>query len=142
MKSFARFVIGGGIAIGACVLGMQGQIAAQELPDPSALLGPAAGTNDASELVAGGLRVHIDPQTGRLTKVPSTGIPLQLSPAEANAMSTSHQGLVETLSPRPRGGAVVNLQGRFQSPLVATIDAQGKVIIQHLEPDATSAETK
>jgi len=42
MRLFARFVTSGGIAIGACVLGMQGQTAAQELPDPSALLGTAA----------------------------------------------------------------------------------------------------
>lgn len=134
MKVFARFVLFIGIAIGACLLCMEGQAAAQELPDPSAL--------HTSSPVAGGLKVYVDPKTGRITNAPGAGVPLQLSPAEANAVSTSHQGLVETLSPRNGGGAVVNLQGRFQSPLVATIDAQGNVVIQHLDPGAPSPETK
>ena len=102
----------------------------------------AVGKSEPSSPVAGGLTVHIDPQTGRFTTKPGGGIPMQLSPAEANALSTSHLGLVETLSPRPRGGALVDLQGRFQSSLVATVDAQGKVTIQHLDADSLSAETR
>jgi len=141
MKAFARFVLLNGIVIGACLLGVETRAGAQELPDPSALRDTAVGASDTGSPVAGGLTVHIDPQTGRLTKK-GAGVPLYLSPAEANAMSTSHQGLYETLSPRPRGGAVVNLQGRFQSSLMATIDAQGKVVIQHLDADSPSAETK
>jgi hypothetical protein len=141
MKSFARFALLSVVVIGACLVGTQGQAVSQELPDPSALRETAVGKSDPSAPVAGGLTVHIDPLTGHFTK-PGGGIPMQLSPAEANALSTSHQGLVETLSPRPRGGAVVHLQGRFQSPLVATIDAQGKVTIQHLDADSLSAETE
>src|SRR5262249_61385122 len=92
--------------------------------------------------VSGGMRVHIDPQTGRVTTTPGAGIQMQLSPAEVNALSTSHHGLVEAVSPRQRGGVFINLQGRFQSPLVATVDEMGKVTIRPLDADASSVETK
>src|SRR5437773_12226029 len=115
MKSFARLGLWSVVVIGACLVGAPGEALSQELPDPSALREAATGSSGASTAVSGGLTVHIDPLTGRFTKAGS-GVPMQLSPAEANAMSTSHQGLVETLS--PRGGAVMHLQGRFQSPLV------------------------
>ena len=39
----------------------------------------------------------------------------------------------------PGGGVKLDLQGRFQSPLIATVDENGKVRMQHLgepaEPD-------
>jgi hypothetical protein len=55
-----------------------------------------------------------------------------------DALSTSSEGLVETLSPVPGGGVKVDLQGRFRSPLIATQDAEGKITIQHL-PSGPSA---
>src|SRR5262245_57755342 len=71
---------------------------------------------------AAGMTVHVDPQTGALRREPAAGTaPLQLSPQLQNALSTSHQGLVETPSPVPGGGIKVDLQGRFQSPLMVTI---------------------
>ena len=82
---------------------------------------------------ASGMIIHIDPQTGKLRKAPAPGtVPLQLSPQERNAFSTSHQGLVEMLSSVPGGGVKLDLQGRFQSPLVVTIDPDGKVKMHHL----------
>lgn len=80
-----------------------------------------------------GMKVYIDPRTGRiLTEPPPGTAPLQLTPNEQNALSTSHQGLVEVPSSSPGGGVKLDLQGRFQSPLIGTIDANGKVKIQHL----------
>jgi hypothetical protein len=35
-------------------------------------------------------------------------------------------------APAPGGGVKVDLQGRFQSPLIATVDGNGKVRTQHL----------
>jgi hypothetical protein len=32
----------------------------------------------------------------------------------------------------PGGGVKVDLQGRFQSPLFATVDANGKIKVHHL----------
>ena len=81
---------------------------------------------------AAGMQVYIDPQTGMIRRDPAPGtLPLQLTPQEQNALSTSHQGLVETPSTVPGGGVKLDLQGRFQSPLIGTIDANGKVIMRH-----------
>jgi hypothetical protein len=83
----------------------------------------------------GGLLIHVDPRTGAILKEPAPGsVPLLVSPQFLNSISTSHQGLVEALSSVPGGGVKLDLQGRFQSPLIATVDAEGKVKIQHLEP--------
>ena len=81
----------------------------------------------------GGMTVHIDPKTGAILKEPAPdSVPLQLSPREQNALSTSHEGLVEVPSGVPGGGFKLDLQGRFQSPLIATIGEDGKVRMQHL----------
>ena len=83
---------------------------------------------------AAGLRVHIDPKTGAILREAAPGtVPLQLTPQEQNALSRSQQGLVEVPSSLPGGGVKVDLQGRFQSPLIVTIDANGKAKIQHLD---------
>jgi len=82
---------------------------------------------------APGMTIHVDPQTGAILKEPAPGtVPLQLSPQLSNALSTSDQGLVETPSPVTGGGVKLDLQGRFQNPLIVTIDADGKVKTQHL----------
>ena len=82
----------------------------------------------------GGMTIHVDPKTGAILKESAPGsVPLQLSPQLRNALSTSHRGLVETLSAKPGGGVKIDLQGRFQSPLVVTIDADGEMKLQHLE---------
>jgi hypothetical protein len=60
-------------------------------------------------------------------------LPLQLPPSLLNALSTSHQGLVEAPSPVPGGGVMVDLQGRFRSMLFATIGPDGRVKIMHLD---------
>jgi hypothetical protein len=56
-----------------------------------------------------------------------------LSPAEANALSTSHLGLVQVPSPVRGGGVIVDLQGRFRAPLLATVGEGGQVAIRHLD---------
>lgn len=82
---------------------------------------------------AAGMTIYIDPKTGALLKEPAPGaVPLQLTRELQEALSTSHQGLVEVPSPVPGGGVMIDLQGRFQSPLFVTIDADGKVRVQHL----------
>ena len=77
--------------------------------------------------------VHVDPVTGRILPRPAPGAArLQLSPQERNALSTSHQELVETPHPDPRGGFILNLQGRFRHTLIATTNESGKVVVQHV----------
>jgi hypothetical protein len=96
---------------------------------------PPAGNSVAVPGAAPGLMIYVDPRTGALLKEPAPGtLPLQVSPQFLNSLSTSHQGLVETPSAVPGGGVKVDLQGRFQSPMIATVDANGKLKIQHIEP--------
>jgi hypothetical protein len=94
-------------------------------------------SNPAAAQSAQGMKVYIDPRTGAILREPAPGtVPLQVSPADQNALSTSHEGLVEVPSSVPGAGVGLNLQGRFQSPLFATIDANGKVRVQHLHEPA------
>jgi hypothetical protein len=73
------------------------------------------------------MMIYLDPQTGAILKEPPPGsVPLPLSERERNALSTSHDGLVQVPSALPGGGVKIDLQGRFQKPLVATVDANGK----------------
>jgi hypothetical protein len=141
------------LAIGAC-----GAVAAQRAapgesqPAPSGQTqtgpGPGlpqqpAGESAAVPSGAAGMMIHIDPQTGAVLREPAPGtVPLQLTPALQNAFSTSHQGLVEVPSSVPGGGVKLHLQGRFQSPLIATIDANGKLKMQHLHELPESGDQK
>jgi hypothetical protein len=77
------------------------------------------------------MRIYRDPVTGELGDLPAEA-PAQVSLPPDDTLSTSSEGLVETPSPVPGGGVMVDLQGRFRSPLIATQDAEGKITIQHL----------
>jgi hypothetical protein len=111
------------------------------------LLGLAAGLLAAAQPAQaqtadapGSLRVYVNPRTGEILREPAPGTtPMTLSPQEQAAASTSHQGLVEVPSTAPGGGVKIDLQGRFRSPLVATIGPDGKTRTFHLgglpEPD-------
>lgn len=94
------------------------------------LLGLSAGGRlahgeEASGTPGGGMRAHVDSGTGRLLSEPPAARPAPPS----DPTSTSGEGLVET--PLQRGGVMIDLRGRFQSPLVATVDADGRVHIEH-----------
>jgi hypothetical protein len=89
------------------------------------------------------LIIHVDPQTGAVIPAPAPGTaPLELSAQERNALSTSHEGLTEVQSSVPGGGYSIDLQGRFQSPLTATIGPDGKVRIGHEPLGTPSGEKK
>jgi hypothetical protein len=81
-----------------------------------------------------GMIVYIDPSTGAVLSAPAPGAqPLRLTPAERNALSTSHAGLVQVPSSVPGGGVKLDLQGRFQSPFIAVVGADGTATVRHLE---------
>ena len=104
---------------------------------------PPAKTPDAAPGSAPGMRIYIDPRTGVILKEPAPGtVPLQLTPELQNAFSTSHHGLGETPGSVPGGGVKVDLQGRFQSPLFVTIDADGKVKLRHLDEAPETGDKK
>jgi hypothetical protein len=71
-----------------------------------------------------------DPQTGLLSMIGPDNSIIPLSPELQNALSTSHEGLVEEQA--PGGGVIVNLQGRFQSLMVATQGTDNKVSVECL----------
>ena len=56
----------------------------------------------------------------------------EITPEMQNATSTSSEGLVEEISPVPGGGVMIDLKGRFQSPLIITQDPAGKQKNRHL----------
>ena len=111
------------LAAGACFVAAQPAFQGERQPAP-----------------AGGMTIHIDPQTGTILKEPAPGtVPLQLTPELQNRLSTSDTGLVEVPSALPGKGVKIDLQGRFQSPLIVTIDANGQVKMQHLDEAPGSA---
>jgi|SRR5262245_30726626 len=138
------------LAVTACSLvAAQRAFPADDPPAPTPA-GPGTGVSQPSAQKptavpdgAPGLTVYIDPQTGAIRQDPAPGTtPLQLTPQEQNALSTSHQDLVQVPSPEPGGGVKLDLQGRFQSPLIVTIDANGKLKMQHLGDPPRSDDNK
>jgi hypothetical protein len=80
-----------------------------------------------------GINIYIDPQTGEFIQEPRQGQEaLKITPEMQNATSTSSEGLVEEISPVPGGGVMIDLKGRFQSPLIITQDPSGKQKTRHL----------
>jgi len=77
-------------------------------------------------------RVYVDPVTGQIGAPPPEvgGVQRQLSLDEQSALSTSSADLVQTHLSGPAGGVKVDLQGRFRSQTVATIDGQSNLSIQ------------
>ena len=83
--------------------------------------------------------VHIDPQTGQIM-VPPMAASTQTQQPQLNTLAMPP--LRETVSPVPGGGVMMHLDERFLTPLMATIDADGKVRIGHDLPTADSSGKK
>jgi len=66
------------------------------------------------------MRAYVDPQTGAIVPAPVSPPALQAIPP---AVSHSTAGLVER--PAPGGGVMLDLQGRFLSPITATAAPDG-----------------
>ncbi len=65
-----------------------------------------------------GMRVAIDPATGRITQD-------QLVNPVTDPLNWSDEGLVQEKS--PVSGTMINLQGRYQNTFVASVDESGNV---------------
>lgn len=77
---------------------------------------------------APGIVVHIDPITGEFRPGPPGGATL---PQAAQAAKAAAPPFKEIPSPIPGGGVMIDVQGHFHTPLVATMDADGKVTLKH-----------
>ena len=74
------------------------------------------------------MRAYVDPRTGGLLPGPPADLPPEpVSPAR----DRSSAGLVEVSA--PGGGSMIDLRGRFQSPLVATIGPDGTLRLRHAD---------
>lgn len=102
-------------------------------------LSSGSGAN-ASGASASGQIVFIDPDTGEIrpgdeaaNEAPALGEP---SFAEAMAIQMREAFSTEGLETRrtATGAVAIDLQGRFQSPLVAVIGQSGGVTIEHAHP--------
>lgn len=73
-----------------------------------------------------GMIINIDPATGAIVEQAAPSTTKLAVPAEmAQRWSTSDEGLVEEPNPSGNEGVYVNLQGRFQNGMIATVDANG-----------------
>lgn len=107
--------------------------------DRSRIADPVEPAAVASEKAAG-IVVHIDPTTGEfLPEPPATGV---AQPPATEAAKAPFPELYEVASPTPGGGVMIDLKGRFRTPLVATIDAEGKVTLKHESNVPAGAENK
>jgi hypothetical protein len=89
-----------------------------------------------------GLILNIDPVTGAIIDHPAAGATKLVVPAAlASQLSTSDEGLVEQPNPSGRKGTYVNLQGRYQNAIVATVDANGKLSTPCAQGLNTAANT-
>jgi hypothetical protein len=86
-------------------------------------------------IAAQGLIATIDPRTGEVAVGAATA-KLPASPAATAAFRTDSAGLTEVQLPGGQG-VKLDLQGRFRSPLVARVDADGAVRVTHPHPFAT-----
>ena len=89
---------------------------------------------------APGFVVHIDPITGEILPGPSAGALTPPKAAETAKMPAPQ--FFAAPSSVPGGGVVIDLQGHFRTPLVATIDADGKMTLKHETPIPADAVKK
>jgi hypothetical protein len=84
--------------------------------------------------VSAGQQIVVDPKTGKF-RAPSAGEVAHAATLVEQmadpAFSTSHEGLYEEPSPIPGGGMMIDVQGRFQSPLMVQIEPDGTFRFTH-----------
>ena len=109
------------------------QSSAKEIPSPAKtkIAREQNNKNRTPSGESGALRVYIDPDTSEFTAPPEGEVVAARKLESPAAFGTSPQGLEEKPSPVPGGGTMVDLQGRFRSPLRATINSKGETKIGH-----------
>jgi hypothetical protein len=76
-------------------------------------------------------RATIDPETGEFVSPPEHETPASNESNQPSAFSIRAEMMEEESSPVPGGGVMIDLKGRFKSPVRATIEASGKTTIEH-----------
>lgn len=91
---------------------------------------PAPQAPPPAQPTGAAMTIYKDPITGRLMPVPAgkEREVLGETAAAAAKRSTSHEGLVEVAA--PGGGMMVDLRGRFQHAMTASLTPTGNVTAQ------------
>jgi hypothetical protein len=93
---------------------------------------------------AAGMKVYIDPVTGKIGPPPAEMAPQEIPdeiPVEMeNALNTSSDGLEVVEVDQPGGGIMIDLQGRFQHFQKATLDTNGKVSINCVSDETETGQ--
>ena len=83
--------------------------------------------------VAAGLKVHVDPVTGRLASPPAKLAP---DPAAQQLFNSSHDGLIEEAGTSAAGGFKVDPRGHFQSAITVRVGPDGKPVVNCVDQSA------
>ena len=76
-------------------------------------------------------RATIEPETGEFVNPPEQETPATSESIQPSALSISAETMEEESSPVPGGGVMIDLKGRFQSPVSATIEGNGEPTVEH-----------
>jgi hypothetical protein len=85
-----------------------------------------------------GMKIYIDPKTGNFSDPSSQQLPTEAQKSLDASRESSPPELRQAPSPRPGGGVMIDLRGRFHSPLTATRKPDGKLSIEHRSPAVPS----
>lgn len=80
-------------------------------------------------------RAYIDPETGEFVTPPEPDVSTANPSRSLSPPGSPAEKMEEESSPVPGGGIMVDLKGRFQNPLSATIEDNGKTKIGHPASD-------
>jgi hypothetical protein len=137
-----------GILLATLASGCVAHISDPVHPEPSVLRSepveiiPAGARETEPGEKAAGIIVYIDPKSGEFTNGPSEGLPVQRPQQSLEQAGEPVSQLNETLSPVPGGGVTIHLGRRAFTPLTATIDADGKLRLEHLPSLPDSPDNK
>ena len=99
---------------------------------------PGPPPDDVPTQGAAGMRVFLDPQTGRLI-VPPQLPPQALGALEQAMLRRDDSGLAQQIL--PNGAILVHLQGRFHNVAVARIEPEGDVSTTHCVTSSEKARS-
>lgn len=122
------------MAVGLACLGAGAPARADAPPgtEPAQSAGAAVGAPGA-----GGL-VYVIP--GEEAATEELLAEIERDPGTRNALRFDAEGLVEETS--PGGGTMVDLRGRFQSVVIASFDADGRLRVDHVASRAATPATE
>ena len=105
---------------------------------PKSAVTPPAPPPDQS-FAAAGLRVHVDPATGRIAPPPAQAASV---PGVKTKIPSSHQGLVEERGTTAAGGFKIDARGQFQTSVLLRAGPDGKPALTCAEGASASPQSR